>query len=97
MKLCTIEPLKANSIIKGWRVITPSGAVMMATTRREAETFANFVNEELTFLSNQRDEREKSLAEGSFHLGIESARLDETCGGCGAHVNPDYGRCLICQ
>lgn len=57
MKLCTVEPLKANSIIKGWRIITPSGAVMLASMRQEAESFANFVNEELLFLAKEEHKK----------------------------------------
>lgn len=49
MKLCIVEAIKPNGFIKGWRVVTPSGAVVLATMRAEAETICNFINEELHF------------------------------------------------
>lgn len=62
MILCTVIPVRPNGFIKGWRIIAPSGAVMNATTKREADAFANFINEELTFTA--KEAYDKGMAVG---------------------------------
>ena len=75
MKLCTVEPIKANAIIKGWRILLPSGSVMLATSRREAEQIANIVNDELTHLAKALEADTDRLMIHAHTVGMNPASL----------------------
>ena len=52
-KFVKVEPIKSQFLIGGWRLIMPSGSIMFATTKREADSVANLINEELAFALQQ--------------------------------------------
>ena len=46
-ELYTVEPIKAESIIQAWKIVSPKGRALMGfTTHREAQIIADFFNEE---------------------------------------------------